>query len=165
MIRSLYLLTPLAIASQFPDIKGCHLEAVGDGQNTWLKLFVSPGNWSVNDDYFSESKYEPTFKRMRLDSPYEVINRGYSITILDGNASLFYLVEQLSRTRPISVRDYLRPESAQFVAARVALTSPYTERTGVISKVKPNGPLVGTFGASLGIPGGFSFEFKEGVTR
>lgn len=165
MNRALYLLTPLTTANQYPDIPVCQLEAVGDGQNTWLKLFVSPGNWNTNDDYYSESQYEATFKRLRLNSPQEAIVRGYNLTILSGQPGLYYLVEELSRTRPILVRDYLRPEGAQFVAARAALTSPYTERVGIISKVKPNGPLVGTAGKNLGIPGGFSFEFKEGMVR
>jgi hypothetical protein len=149
LIRALAFACPADIRADYPDIDSCNFD--GDG---YFLLRCKPGDWSADDSYLLEGGYDVTFRRLRRKSSIELAQRGYRI------------VERLAKAfRPIAIKDYLRPEDADFRAARTAVTSPFTARSGLISKVEPAGGLVGTTGAELWFQGGFSFEFKEERVR
>jgi hypothetical protein len=161
LIRALAFACPADIRADYPDIDSCNFD--GDG---YFLLRCKPGDWSADDSYLLEGGYDVTFRRLRRKSSIELAQRGYRIKTSGGQAAMFYLVERLAKAfRPIAIKDYLRPEDADFRAARTAVTSPFTARSGLISKVEPAGGLVGTTGAELWFQGGFSFEFKEERVR
>lgn len=162
IIRSLNLYCPAAIRSQYPEIVDGWFD--GDG---YFIVRATPDNCSPTDEYLIEPKYEPTFRRLRRTTQVEVLQRGYTITVTGGRAGHFYLVEELSKQNPIQVKDYLRPERADYNAAKTAIPriEPYTLRIGTISQVKPVGGLVGDLESGFSYQGGFSFLFAEARTR
>jgi hypothetical protein len=169
MLRAIALLCPIATRNQYTDIKNCFFDDAGDSVNVWFKLFCQPDGWTPNDTYFIDGEaYEPTFRRLRQVATIEPVQRGYSLAIATSQAATFFLAEELAKTyRPISVRDYLRVERANYLATRniATPTTPFTDRQGIIYNVEPAGALVGTVGADLYIPGGFKLEFREGIVR
>jgi hypothetical protein len=161
-IRSLNLSCPANIRLQYPEIVDGWFDADG-----YFKILATPDSCSFNDEYLIESKYEPTFRRLRKTSAIEVLQRGYTISVKDSRAGHFYLVEELSKQNPIQVKDFLRPERADYNAAKAAIprVEPYTIRTGTISQVKPTSGMVGNLEMGFAYQGGFSFLFTEDRVR
>lgn len=166
MLRSLALACPNAYKVKYVDIDSCFFLA--NGADWWFQVFCKPTEWSNSDEYLNEDGYRVTFRRVQRNSTVELTQRGAKLSVPNGKAAHFELVRELSQAfRPITVLDFLYPENADFLAARAnnPPTSPFTVRSGLVSRVQPAGALVGTTGANLYYAGGYSFEWKEEKIR
>jgi hypothetical protein len=148
-------------------------------EDGYLIIHVFPSDAAPDDTYLGEQGVKVTFTGFQQNLPK--VQRGYRVAVKRAEANYFYLMDAIvtrSQTTPyppIVVKDFARPEAADFAAAINATppelpalpAEPFTLRKGVIFEFVPSGGLVGTVG-NLYIgegDGGFSFKFLEMVAR
>lgn len=129
---------------------------------------VFPENFAIEDTLLGEVGMTPTFTRLYYQGARRVI-RGYALTIPEGRSGLYYLVDHLASLSalnpyaPVLIKDWLRPERADYAAGIAANTEPMTTRQGVLLEPTLAQGLIGvktTYAAE-----GFTFRFQEQVAR
>lgn len=139
----------------------------GDG---YLLLPLLPEEVSIADTFLGESGFTPGFARMVYNGPRRV-QRGYEFTTTEGRAGVYYLISELAKIpggnpyAPVLVKDYVRPEAADFEAALLANTEPFTLRTGALLEVQLTQGLIGTVASRSYAGEGFTFKFQEDTAR
>jgi hypothetical protein len=153
-LRSLYGVTPTRFDSQ-----------------GYLLLPLYPDNISFDDTYLGETGMVPTFTRLHYQGSRRVI-RGYDITLIEGKVEIFYLVEALAAQStgnpyiPVLIKDYVRPERADYALALTNQTEPCTARQGVILEAALTQGLVSSRAGDRSWAGeGFRFKFVEQIAR
>ncbi|PZV19169.1 MAG: hypothetical protein DCF22_00445 [Leptolyngbya sp.] len=131
-------------------------------------LPILPDNAEINDTFLGEVGMTPTFTRLYYQGARRVI-RGYTFTIPDGKTGLYYLIEHLASLSagnpytPLLIKDWVRPERADYAAGIAASTEPLTPRQGVLLEPKLIKGLIGinpTYAYA-----GFTFRFQEQIAR
>lgn len=136
----------------------------------YLLLPFLPEDVSISDTFLGESGYTPAFTRMVYNGPRRV-QRGYEFTTTEARAGVYYLVGELAKLTggnpytPTLIKDYLRPEAADFEAALLANAEPYTLRAGALLEVSLAQGLIGTTAAKSWAGEGFTFKFQEETAR
>lgn len=137
----------------------------GDG---YLCIPVDPENFAIEDTLLGEIGMTPTFTRLYYQGPRRVI-RGYALTIPEGRSGLYYLIDHLASLStlkpytPLLIKDWLRPERADYAAGIAASTEPMTQRQGVLLEPTLTQGLVGV--TTTYAMQGFTFRFQEQVAR
>lgn len=165
--------TPAQLQTQIIQTYGAiagDFEVINAG--LYLRLPVRDTDYKPEHVYVDDS---PQFNRSLAVQTYQV--RAYSYRFFAKVASdlvyLFYLTDAIRRStldaqkrfqNGLEIIDAVLPDDADYVAARIANTNPYTKRFGVLKPVKPSSGTVGR-GAQRAMPGGFEFEFEQHKLR
>jgi hypothetical protein len=155
-----------------PELRGSYGVASTrfDGQG-YLLLPVDSESISSEDTYLGETGMLAAWQRLHYQGARRVI-RGYSFTLVEPLPEIFYLLEHLASQaaanpfQPVVLRDWVRPERADWDAARIAQTEAVTQRQGVIlDLVLTQGLIRSTKGDRDWLGEGFSFRFQEAIAR
>jgi len=136
----------------------------------YLLLPFLPEEVTIADTFLGETGYTPGFTRMVYNGARRV-QRGYEFTTPEGRAGVYYLVSEIAKLpggnpyAPVLIKDYLRPEAADWEAALAGNTEPFTLRTGALLEVTLAQGLIGTTAAKTYTGEGFGFKFQEDVAR
>lgn len=139
----------------------------GDG---YLLLPFLPEEVSIADTFLGESGYTPGFIRMVYNGPRRV-QRGYELTAPEGRVGVYYLVSEIAKLpggnpyQAVMIKDFLRPEAADFEAALAANSEPFTLRAGALLEVNLAQGLIGRIASKTYTGEGFTFKFQEEVVR
>lgn len=136
----------------------------------FLLLPFLPEEVNIADTFLGESGYTPGFTRFIYNGPRRV-QRGYEFTTEEGRAGVYYLVAEVAKLpggnpyQAVQIKDYLRPEAADFEAALTANAEPFTVRNGALLEVQLAQALIGTTAAKTYTGEGFTFKFIEEIAR
>jgi hypothetical protein len=137
----------------------------GDG---YLCIPVFPENFAIEDTLLGEIGMTPTFSRLYYQGARRVI-RGYALTILEGRSGLYYLIDHLASLStlnpyaPLLIKDWLRPERADYASALASATEPMTTRQGVLLEPTLTQGLIGV--TTTYAMEGFTVRFQEQIAR